>query len=75
MNQRGSLQGLTGRFPRHLLCGQLAQLLVNEWEQFMSGLRIALLQALKDDGEFGHAGIINRFRRGKEAKNPCLALQ
>ena len=52
VDQRRCLQRLTGTFARHLLRGQLAQLLVNEWEQFIRGVRVALLQSLKDDGEF-----------------------
>ena len=50
MNQRGGLESLAGALARHLVRGQLAQFLINEREQFLGGLGIALLERVRGCG-------------------------
>jgi len=59
VNQGRGLQGLSGRFPSHLLRRELAQLFVDQRQEFIRRLGIALINALKDDGEFAHTEIIS----------------
>jgi hypothetical protein len=43
VHQGGGLQGLTGRLSSHLVRGQGAQFIVNERQQFLGGVLVALL--------------------------------
>jgi hypothetical protein len=54
MHQRRGLQGLPRRFAGHFVRGQPAQFLVNQREQFVRGLRVALLNGVKDAGDIAH---------------------
>ena len=50
MNElRGRLQGLVGRFIRHACRRQLAQLAINQRQQFIGGLGVAVFDGLKDE--------------------------
>jgi hypothetical protein len=69
VHQRSGLQGLPGIFARHFLRGKFAQLLINQGQEFIRRVLIALVNALKDDGEFAHTVMITGFHRPKEAKN------
>jgi hypothetical protein len=44
------LQSLVGPLMRHARRRQLAQLLIDQWQQFIGGLRVALLDGLKYAG-------------------------
>jgi hypothetical protein len=54
MHECGRLQGLAQRFMRHLRGGKAAQLAVDKWEQFVSGLGITSLGAFQDAGHIAH---------------------
>ena len=69
MHQRRGLQGLAGIFARHFLRGEFAQFFVHKREEFICRVRVALINALENDGEFAHAGIITGFHGRKEAQN------
>lgn len=62
VNERGGLQSLSGIFARHLLRGQLAQFFINQREQLIRGVRVALVNALENDGEFAHAESVTVVR-------------
>ncbi len=48
MHEGGGLQGMARGFVRHLGSGQLAQLLIDQRQQFVGGLGIAVLDSLKN---------------------------
>ena len=50
MHQRGGLQGLIGGFAGHFRPRKLAQLAINQRQQFLGGLRITLLDGFKNAG-------------------------
>ena len=54
VDERGGLKRVTGGLVRHPRGGEFAQLLVNQWKQFLSSAGIALLNTFKDAGEFAH---------------------
>jgi hypothetical protein len=54
VNQGGGLERLAGLLVRQPLGGQLAKLVVDEWEQSLGGLRIALLDGREDAGHVVH---------------------
>src|SRR5215472_8562845 len=54
VNQGGWLQGLTGRLLGQFESGQLSQLVVHEGKQLLGGLRVTLLNSIKDDGHVTH---------------------
>jgi hypothetical protein len=54
MNEGGGLQSLARGFVRHSMRGKLAQFVVNERKQFLSGLGLALLQAVEDARDLAH---------------------
>lgn len=66
VNESGGLQGLAGILTGHFLRGELAQFLIDQRQEFVRRLRIALIQALKDDSEFAHADSISKFFSGQE---------
>ena len=49
------LQGLSGFFIGHSDDGEFAQFLIDEREQLLCGLGIALLKGIEDLGDFAHA--------------------
>jgi hypothetical protein len=51
VNQRRGLQRLTGRFVRHLVSRQFAQLLIHQCEQLVGGIGIALVDGSQDMGD------------------------
>jgi hypothetical protein len=55
VHQSRGLQGLPGRLPCHLLRGQLAQFLIDQGQKLVRRMRVALVNAPEDDGEFVHA--------------------
>src|SRR5262245_580289 len=54
MDQGGRLQGLSRLLGRQPGGGELAQLVVNEWEQIRGGVRIASLDRRKDARDLIH---------------------
>src|SRR6266508_620522 len=59
MDERGGLQGLTRGFVRHLVRGQFAQLVVNQWQQFVRSFAIALLGQSENLRDVAHAAVGN----------------
>src|SRR5262249_31672095 len=55
VNQRGSVERLAGLLLGEPLCGQLAQLVVDERQQLLGGLEVALLDGGQDSGDVAHA--------------------
>ena len=51
MDQRGGLKRVIGRFVRHLLSREFAELVINERQEFFSGLDVFLMSALEDTRE------------------------
>ena len=54
VDQRGGLEGVSGRFVGHLVRGQSAEFFVDEREQFLSGLGFALLHAVEYARDIAH---------------------
>ena len=54
MHERRGLESMPRDFVRHLLRGETAQFLIHQWKQFLGGLRVALLNAVKDVSDFAH---------------------
>ena len=54
MNESGGLQGLARPFPGHLLRRQLAQFVINQRQELLGGVRVALLDGGKDASNVGH---------------------
>ncbi len=65
VNEGGGVECLAGRFAGEALRGQLAQLVIDQRQQFIGGLRVAPSGAFQDDRELAHAGgILNSRARG-----------
>jgi hypothetical protein len=56
VHERGGLKRLARLFLRQLLRCQLAQLIVDQRQQMLRGLRIAVLDLLQNLRHFGHGG-------------------
>ena len=56
MDQGGRLQRLTRLFLRESLCRELAQFIVDQRQELLSGRRIALLDRGQDTGNVRHEG-------------------
>jgi hypothetical protein len=54
MNQVGGLERLTRRFLGELLSRQFAQLVIDQRQQLLGGMRVALLDGQQEAGYFGH---------------------
>jgi len=54
MHQRGRLQGLAGLFVGQLLGRQLAKFVVDQQQELIGGVRVALLDGGQDVGDFTH---------------------
>jgi hypothetical protein len=63
MNECGGLKRLARKFSRHLGCGNSAQFIVNEWQQFRCELLLSALHAVQYLGDFSHAPLIYTMRR------------
>src|SRR5262249_10730058 len=62
VDQGGGLERLPGRLLGHPLCGQLTQLLVDERQQLLGGVRVALLDGAQDARDLTHK--VKHNRRG-----------
>ena len=60
MHERGGLQCLIGRFIRHARSRQLAQFAIDQRQQFIGGLGIALLDGLENAGDVAQSATITR---------------
>jgi len=58
VNQRSGLEGLAGGFVRHPGRGQLAQLFIDQREQFVGGVGIALLDGRQDVSHIAHGSVV-----------------
>jgi len=54
VDERGGLQRMTGGFVRHLVRGEAAEFLIDQREQFIGSLAIAMLDGVKDACHFAH---------------------
>ena len=54
MNQRGGLESVAGTFARHLVRGQPAQFVIDERQQLLGGLGLALLDGFEDARDVAH---------------------
>ena len=54
MGQRGSVEGLTRFLMRHPCSGESAQFVVDQWQQLLGSVRVALLNGRQDAGDFVH---------------------
>ena len=54
MNQRGGLKRLAGLLLSHLLGGQLAQLVIDQRQELLGGVRVALLDGGQDARDLTH---------------------
>src|SRR2546425_4154178 len=55
VHERGRLESVAGRLVRHLRRSQFAQLLIDEREQLLGCLGVALLNAVEDLSDVAHA--------------------
>jgi hypothetical protein len=55
MDQGGGLERLARRLLDQLLCRKLAQLVVDERQELLSGVGVAVLDGGQDAGDVGHA--------------------
>ncbi len=67
MDQRSGLKGMSGSLLGHFGGGQSPQLIIDQRQQFLGGLRIALLSRLEDTRNVAHA---SHFKPGLLADNP-----
>ena len=69
MNQGRGLERLAGRFFGHLLAGELAQFIIDQRQQLIGGVRIAVLDRVQDASDLAH-----EVEDSKEAGLlPCLS--
>src|SRR6266567_3385065 len=83
MHQGGGLEGLPGFFPRDLFRGQFTQLIVDQRQQPLGGLRIALVDGGQESSHVAHeadspsVGEYNwqsgRMPVGREAPGPAAS--
>ena len=67
MHQGRGLKRLPGLFLRHPFSSQFAQFVVDQRQQLLCGVRVALLDGSQDAGDIGHGsariGVRNLIRR------------
>ena len=61
MDQCGGLQGLIGRFVGHARRSELAQFAIDQRQQFIGGLGIAVFDGFQNAGDVAQPLTINRF--------------
>ena len=57
VDQRRGLQGLSGLLARHFVRGELAERLINQWQQFLGGAWIPPLDGFKYLRHFAHVRV------------------
>ncbi len=79
VDQGRGVERLPRRLPGQLVRRQPAQLLVDEREQLLGGLWVALLDRREDPGDFGHGGrssLVIRIRHGvDQSRNAVVPAQ
>src|SRR5262249_50702817 len=60
MHESSRLERLAGLFQRQLLPGKLAQLVINQWQQLLRSVRIALLDSAQNARDLAHEAEDNR---------------
>ena len=55
MHERSGLERVPVAFARQPMRGQPSQFVIDQWEQFRGGPRIALLHTVEDVGDIAHA--------------------
>src|ERR1039457_302079 len=60
MHERGGLQRLVGRFIGHARCREFAQFAINQREQFIGGLWVAVLDGFQNAGDVAQSATITR---------------
>src|SRR5262249_5127142 len=63
------LKGLAGSLPRQLLRGQLAQLAVDQRQELLGGVLLALLDGRQDACDLVHEGEDNPPRQGRQGND------
>jgi hypothetical protein len=56
VDQGGGLERRPRRFPGKLVCGQLAQLVVDQGQELAGGVRVAFGDGVQDLGDLVHEG-------------------
>ena len=72
MHQRGRLQGLAGPFVGQPLGRELAQLVVDERQQLLRGVRVALFDGSQDLRDIGH--VVQLYPGGERTATGATAL-
>src|SRR5207244_10740687 len=57
VHERRGLERVAGGFLGHLERGQVAQLLINQWQKLLRGAAIALLNAIETLGSIAHTSL------------------
>jgi hypothetical protein len=70
MDERGGLQGLVGRFVRHFRRRELPQFSINQWQQFIGGLGVAMFDGLKYAGYVSDGRSYTRSAGAAPEKDP-----
>jgi hypothetical protein len=68
MHERRSLKRVTSRLAGHFRHREFAEFFVNEWEQFLRGFGIALLNAIEDARDVVHGMRIGPRARDVEVE-------
>src|SRR5207244_12060539 len=78
-NESGGLKRVDRGFVDHLARGEPAQFLVDEWEQFIGRVRVAVFDGLEDLGDVAHGilspALASRSRRVRASRiNTCALI-
>jgi len=74
MDERGGLQGLTRLLLGHLLRGELAEFVVNQWQQLFSGFGFTLLHAIQNARDVAHQRSVNETIEMLSSECKCRNL-
>jgi hypothetical protein len=66
MNKGGRLKGVALHFMAHSACGQAPKFLIDQWQQFLTGSAVALLNPTQNVRDFGHS--LNVRRKSSKSK-------
>src|SRR4051812_18657998 len=58
VNERGRLESMAGRFPRHFLRGELPQLGIHKRNQLLSSSGVPLRHSVEDIGEVAYGQML-----------------
>jgi len=74
MDQGSGLQGVLLRLRIHFGGGEFAQFLIDQREQFIRSLRIALLNGPEYAGDFAHGLLLPNFAAPRQKIDHCDPL-